>query len=68
MEQVFKTKRARRWWIIIVSLVVLIIFSECVFGAKLGFFGAWGNYYFCINVLFAIENHLYCKRQWCSGN
>ena len=26
MEQVFKTKRARRWWIIIVSLVVLIIF------------------------------------------
>ena len=25
-------------------------FSECVFGAKLGFFGAWGNYYFCINV------------------
>ena len=22
-------------------------FSECVFGAKLGFFGAWGNYYFC---------------------
>ena len=31
-------------------------------------FGAWGNYYFCINVLFAIENHLYCKRQWCSGN
>ena len=26
MEQVFKTKRARRWWSIIVSLVVLIIF------------------------------------------
>lgn len=27
----------------------------------MGFFGAWGNYYFCVNVLFAIENHLYCK-------
>ena len=37
-------------------------FSECVFGAKLGFFGAWGNYYFCINVLFAIENHLWGNR------
>ena len=33
-------------------------FSECVFGAKLGFFGAWGNYYSCINVLFAVENYL----------
>ena len=43
-------------------------FSECVFGAKLGFFGAWGNYYFCINVLFAIENHLYCKRKPGWGN
>ena len=31
-------------------------------------FGAWGNHYSCVNVLFAIENHLYCKRQWCSGN
>lgn len=68
MEQVFKTKRARRWWIIIVSLVVLIIFLNVYLEQSWAFFGAWGNYYFCINVLFAIENHLYCKRQWCSGN
>ena len=26
MEKVFKTKRTRNWWIIIVGLVVLIIF------------------------------------------
>ena len=50
MEQVFKTKRARRWWIIIVSLVVLIIFLNVYLEQSLGFFGAWGNYYFCINV------------------
>ena len=68
MEKVFKTKRTRNWWIIIVGLVVLIIFLNVYLEKKLGFFGAWGNYYSCINVLFAVENYLYCKRQWCSGN
>lgn len=68
MEQVFKTKRARRWWIIIVSLVVLIIFLNVYLEQSWAFSALGGIINFCINVLFAIENHLYCKRQWCSGN
>ena len=42
MEQVFKTKRARRWWIIIVSLVVLIIFLN-VYLEKSWAFSALGG-------------------------
>ena len=39
MEQVFKTKRARRWWIIIVSLVVLIIFLNVFLGENMDIIG-----------------------------
>ncbi len=45
MEQVFKTKRARNWWIIIVGLVVLIIFLN-VYLRKVGLFRRLGELLF----------------------
>ena len=42
MEKVFKTKRTRNWWIIIVGLVVLIIFLN-VYLEKSWAFSALGG-------------------------
>ena len=46
MEKVFKTKRTRNWWIIIVGLVVLIIFLNVYLEKSWAFFGALGELLF----------------------
>ena len=68
MEKVFKTKRTRNWWIIIVGLVVLIIFLNVYLEKSWAFSALGGIIIPVLMFLFAVENYLYCKRQWCSGN
>ena len=59
MEQVFKTKRARRWWIIIVSLVVLDYFSECVIWSKVGLFSALGGIIISVLMFYSQSKTIY---------
>lgn len=69
MEKVFKTKRTRNWWIIIVGLVVLIIFLN-VYLEKSWAFSALGGIIIPVLMFYSRSKTIYiaCKRQWCSGN
>ena len=58
MEKVFKTKRARRWWIIIVSLVVLIIFLN-VYLEKSWAFSALGGIIISVLMFYSQSKTIY---------
>ena len=65
MEKVFKTKRTRNWWIIIVGLVVLIIFLN-VYLEKNWAFSALGGIIIPVLMFYSRSKTIYIVKD--NGN